>query len=158
MKKLLSWVLILVILTGHISTVNASTDSLSDINDHWAEDTIKTWYSLNVVTGDPHSLFYPDEPITRAEFIAIINNLLGYTDVSSQQFNDVNPTTWYAEEMLKARSAGYLTGYDGNLAKPENPITRQDACVILHNAFKLDDSFTELLSFSDQEKISYICT
>ena len=51
-------------------------DSYSDISGHWAEDSIKRATSLGWVKGYPDGTFKPDEPITRAEAMTLINNVL----------------------------------------------------------------------------------
>ncbi|WP_027621735.1 S-layer homology domain-containing protein [Acetivibrio clariflavus] len=58
--------------------------------------------------------------------------------------------------MLKARQAGYLKGYEGNIAKPESKITREDTSVIVSQVFKLDTSGNNnsLSKFKDAEDIS----
>ena len=51
-------------------------ENFSDISGHWAEDSIKKAVALGWVKGYPDGTFKPDEPITRAEAMTLINNVL----------------------------------------------------------------------------------
>jgi hypothetical protein len=48
----------------------------TDITGHWAEDEISKAASYGWLNGYPDGSFKPDQPINRAEFITIINNML----------------------------------------------------------------------------------
>lgn len=61
---------------------------------------------------------------------------------------------WYAADVLIARQAGYFEGFAGNLAKPDNYLTRQDAATMLARVFELNQVGTASLSFSDAASIS----
>lgn len=55
-----------------------STDKVSDINGYWAEETIKKWIEDDLITGYPNGEFRPNNNITRAEMITLINRVYGY--------------------------------------------------------------------------------
>jgi len=46
-----------------------------DIKDHWAENIIKKYIDKGIVKGYPDGTFRPDETVTRAELLAILNRL-----------------------------------------------------------------------------------
>ena len=48
----------------------------TDIEGHWGEKYINMAAEKGLIKGYPDSTFHPDEPITRAEAMAIINRLL----------------------------------------------------------------------------------
>jgi len=123
---------------------------------HWAQEKMQKWYDLGVIKGDENGDLMYDAYISRAEVVTIVNNVFGFQSKASQQFNDVKENSWYADELLKARQAGYLKGYEGNIAKPESKITREDTSVIVSQVFKLDTSGNNnsLSKFKDAEDIS----
>ncbi|MCQ2553269.1 MAG: S-layer homology domain-containing protein, partial [Clostridia bacterium] len=47
-----------------------------DINGHWAEDYIDKASELGWVSGDENGLFRPNDTMSRAEVIALVNNIL----------------------------------------------------------------------------------
>ena len=46
---------------------------------HWAQAEIDSLKEKNIVSGDANGDFRPDDSITRAEFIKIINKTFGYS-------------------------------------------------------------------------------
>ena len=52
----------------------------SDISNHWARSYINTYAKSGYVQGYPDGTFKPDNEVTRAEFVKIINNILGIND------------------------------------------------------------------------------
>ena len=78
--------------------------AFSDIAGHWAEPYILTLVGKGIITGYPDGTFHPDEPITRAETIAIINRAVkrNISPLAARQFTDVTPAHWAYEEIMKA--------------------------------------------------------
>jgi hypothetical protein len=102
-----------------------------DIQGHWAEPQISYWLNKGIVKGYPDGTFAPHNSITRAEFITLINKMLGFNDTEQVAFNDVSSTDWFYEEVSKARAAGYITGYEDNSLRPGNPIKREEVAVVI---------------------------
>lgn len=124
-----------------ISTANLITDSRlksvanieikkqSDIIDHWAESNIKQAMENGWI--DTTNTFRPNESITRAEFIKIVNRKFNFTEVEDVAFTDIDKDAWYYEEVQKAVKAGYIKGNGDNTFAPNNPITREEVAVII---------------------------
>lgn len=55
---------------------NSDKYAFEDTKDHWASDYINYAYLNFIVAGRPDGLFYPDDPITRAEAAKIISKLI----------------------------------------------------------------------------------
>lgn len=117
-------------------TVTAKSTSY-ELKSHWAKDTIENWKSEGFISGYVDGTFKPDEPITRAEWIKLINTSLGFSEVATVSFKDVKTVDWYATDIGKAVNAGYLTGYQDNTVKPNSPVTREEAAVMLHKTLWL---------------------
>ena len=82
---------------------------LKDINGHWAASYISGAYDKGFVAGYPDNTFKPDSPITRAEYIVILNNLMDRRvkpkDVLSgyKTYQDANaPSKWYYYPLIAA--------------------------------------------------------
>ncbi|WP_427337850.1 S-layer homology domain-containing protein [Caloranaerobacter sp. DY30410] len=51
--------------------------NFTDIEDHWAKDSIYRMSSLSVIKGDGYNKFHPDSILTREQAIALLVRLLG---------------------------------------------------------------------------------
>ena len=110
-----------------------------DITGHWAEKTVLTAMFDKWV--DASTSFRPEDSITRAEFVKIVNRAFGI-DTSAvdssltTEFEDVECGQWYYADVKAAALAGYINGYEDGTFRPNQPITRQEAARIiakLHN-------------------------
>jgi uncharacterized protein YjdB len=110
----------------------------TDINGHWAKQTIVKWLSRGLIKGYPDGTFGPDKTVNRAEFVTMVNEAFGLNDVSAtSSFKDVQPKDWFYEQVSSAAKAGYTAGYPDNTFKPGNLITRAEAAVMVATAAKL---------------------
>ncbi|WP_373599802.1 S-layer homology domain-containing protein [Paraclostridium bifermentans] len=125
---------------------------LSDVNGHWAEDYIKDFVNKGHIKGYGDNTFKPNNNITRAEFIRIVNMAFGFTQKGSENFSDVNQGDWYYDEVLKAVKQGYIQGYVDKTFRPNDKITREEACKIIGTILKVSgDGKTK---FKDEKEIS----
>ena len=126
----------------------------SDISNHWAKEEINYLLGKNIISGYPDGSFKPDQRITRAEFIRIINSVFGYSEIGKVQFTDVKKTDWFYDEIGKAVSAGYIDGYTDGTMKPNSQITRQEVSKIMTVVLGLNEIKSESTnSFTDSSKI-----
>jgi len=139
--------------TSIMSTVFAN-QSIS--KKHWAEEKMLKWSGLGIIKGSGTGDLRPDDNITRAEVATIINKTFGFVSKSDIQFIDVKSDDWYADELLKAREAGYFNGYTGNIANAGSYITREDTAVMISKAFILDvlEVNNPSVAFKDASDIS----
>lgn len=108
-----------------------------DTEGHWAGASIGRWSAAGVIDGYADGRFGPDDPITRGQMAAILDRLLGWTEQAENRFQDMTGGEWYAGAILRANAAGVLGGSAG-FARPEDPITRQEAVVMLERALALE--------------------
>ena len=126
----------------------------TDIEGHWAAKQITDWTSKGLVGGYPDGTFKPNNKITRAEFIALVNRAFGYTKTSPFSFSDVAEKDWYASEIAKAKAVGYIGGYPDGTIKPNNPISRQEVAAILTKILKPQNvPIGSTLMFTDAKNI-----
>lgn len=100
----------------------------------WAYNDISYMVSNGYVHGVSDGKFAPNNAITRAEFIAMLANVLGLQDVGSLPFSDVNPDDWYYTSVAKAYKAGLIHGYAADKFGPTEPINREQMAVLIANA------------------------
>jgi polygalacturonase len=127
----------------------------TDILNHWASADIGKWINKGLIKGYIDGTFKPDNPISRAEFAAIVNRVFGYTDKSVLSFKDVSTDAWYYEDISKAYAAGILKGDTSGKFRPEAPLSRQEAATVIYRAFNLKAKDINSVSrYSDAKKIS----
>lgn len=110
--------------------VSALAASDSDYDSHWAKNEIQRAIDQKWASVDASGTFRPGESITRAEFIDMINRVMGYSgsaDISG--YSDVSPDDRYYNALATAVAAGYVQGSAGKLM-PNEYITRAQAFVI----------------------------
>ncbi|WP_308534129.1 S-layer homology domain-containing protein [uncultured Peptoniphilus sp.] len=98
-------------LISRITNGNDKKSDLTDIKGHWAEEAINQGYGNGILTGYPDKSFKPDNTITRAETIIIINALYNrhpdkdYIDANQEQITkyiDLNKSHWAYYEIMEA--------------------------------------------------------
>lgn len=131
-------------LDGQAATYAAA----SDIEGHWAEETLERWLDKGWLHGDGQGVCRPGESITRAEFMALINRMKGYEGTSPDidRFGDVSKDRWYRDTVSAALAAGYLSGTGDGMMSPEKPITRQEAMTVIARIYGFDENDTGILS------------
>lgn len=121
---------------------------------HWAQNEIDYLISKGIVLGYPDGTFRPNNPITRAEFVKIVNKVLNNKAKSDVFFKDVSDKDWFYDEIAKAIKSGYISGYEDITFRPNNPITREEASKIVVVAFNLENEGEKHSKFTDHDKIS----
>lgn len=124
-----------------------------DVLGHWAQSSISKMIEADIVSGYGDGTIRPDQKVTRAEAITMINNLFNLQDLSKEQFKGVPSGAWYEKEMLKARAAGYLGGYGDQTAKPHQNITREEMATLLVKAFDMEEEEDASTGFTDYQQI-----
>ncbi len=125
----------------------------SDVTGNWAEPFIKVLVEKGIIAGYPDGTFRPDQPVTRAEFAALLNKAFTLeTTRASRAFKDVPKKFWAADVIDKAYRAGFLSGYPNNTFGINQNILRIESLVSIANgnklqadgsAPKIDDLFTD---------------
>lgn len=150
MQKRLIIACILTLLVINVNIVFAYTDT----EGHWAEHDISTLSSYGIITGYQDGTFMPNNNLTRAELITIINRMLNNTVQSTKYVPDISTSNWYYSEVKKALNSGFVTGdNDGNI-RPNDLITREEAVVMLQRAFIPVNEEKIVISLKDYDDVS----
>ena len=112
----------------------SSENNFSDVSaDKWYNNAVSTLCHMGVLGGYSDGTFRPNAPITRAEFakIAVSFSQANGSAVYSY-FTDVKTTDWFAPYVTAAKDSSLIEGYSDGSFKPENRITRAEACTIVN--------------------------
>jgi hypothetical protein len=113
----------------------------SDVAGNWAEPFIRALVAKDIIKGYPDGTFKPDQPVTRAEFAALLNKAFDLKEVrAARKFKDVPSKYWAAEVIQKAYQGGFLSGYPNGTFAPKQNIIRIQSLVSLVNGSKLEPS------------------
>jgi Protein of unknown function (DUF3370)/S-layer homology domain len=116
-----------------------SSSSFSDIQTHWAKECILQLRSRNLISGYPDGKFYPNSPVTRAEFAVLMCNVFPGAPAIQRpsSFPDVAGKHWAEGAIQKATERGFFAGYPNGLFQPDRAIVRVQAIIVLAAYLKL---------------------
>ncbi|BBH23452.1 hypothetical protein Back11_47970 [Paenibacillus baekrokdamisoli] len=154
MKLVSSFLLVCMLLSSVSVAFGATATTTSDIKGHWAESQINAWIEKGFIKGYSDGSFKPDNTVTRAEFIALINRSFGFTEEATISFTDVASRNWAYTEVAKAVKAGYITGFTDGTIGVNKLISRQEVAVIVDRLLKLSATASAENSFKDTKLIA----
>lgn len=99
---------VLTMLSRLMSDKPEGNSDFKDVKGHWAENSINYGSENNWIKGYEDGSFRPDQPISRAEFVTVANNILGREWDSSKSeediksFKDLKESKWYYSEIQAA--------------------------------------------------------
>lgn len=120
--------------------LNGINGSFSDINGHWAENYINSAAS---VMYNPEKRFMPDIAATRADIAYAAANALKLVSSDASMANSFSDFNLIEEDMkasvLAAIENGIIIGYEDSTIRPQNPVTRAEAAVIIYRALNIKE-------------------
>ncbi len=153
MKKIIALILVCIC----AFQMCAFAAEFKDMPNNWSTSALEAAVKNGLLNGD-NGYIRASSNMTRAEMATIMVRACGATrttDISN--FSDVKSGDWFFDSMSKAVAMGAFNGSDGKL-NPNNPITRQEAFVVLSRVFGVAAGSTvkrsDLDSFKDKDKIS----
>lgn len=123
--------------------------------DYWAKAHIEALASRNIIAGFPDGTFKPNEPVTRAQFAAIIAKAFNpAAKREAANFTDVKNDFWAFQVIQTAARGGFISGYPDRTFKPQQQIERVQVLVALANGLGLTAANANVNSFfSDAARI-----
>ncbi|WP_212978418.1 glycosyl hydrolase family 18 protein [Paenibacillus azoreducens] len=130
--------------------------STSDTRGHWAEELLAGWQEHGLLKGYSDGSLKPNQALTRAEWMALVNRYFQFTAEKDATFTDLKAGQWQYAEAVKALQAGYASGYPDGSIHPDQPVTREEAAMMLAKILKAGPvNDTELLQpYKDSAAIS----
>ena len=106
----------------------------------WAEPYLRSLYDNGIMSGDTNGNMNPDNDITRAEFVTMLNKGMGYHETTGRtRFRDIQGTEWYANEIDIAATQGYFVGSGRNISGASDNLTREQAVAFLTRNLKYEE-------------------
>ena len=137
----------------------AQTSGFSDVpSNYWASPFIAELAKRDIIAGFPDNSFRPQQPVTRAQFAAIVRQAFQKAaERGAIQFADVPTYYWASDAIQEAYTTGFLAGYPGNRFEPNQNIPREQVLVSLANGlrYSVSGSTPETLQYyNDASAIS----
>jgi parallel beta-helix repeat protein len=136
-----------------VKPIDTDTDSggggtsFTDVTGHWAAGYIAKLADKGVITGFPDKTFRPNEPVTRAQFAVIVTKAFTPAPIRpATVFGDVPSSFWGFNQITAANRGGFMTGYPGNIFKPEQQIPRVQALVAIANGLQFGEGNVSILT------------
>lgn len=135
-KRVCALLLCGTLLTG-LSASSFAVDFPDVSQEHWAYHDIQTASDYGLVQGLEDGTFRPEETLTRAAFVTILQRMFSWASVTpdAPSFSDVQPGDWYFTAAETALANGVL---EPGLFQPSAYITREDMAVMLVRALGYD--------------------
>ncbi len=134
--RLLSLVIVAVLLFCTATVISAAKVAFTDVSNHWAwkEGYIPYLVEKNVLNGfeEPNGTFTfrPEQPVTRSQFIKMLDETFGLIAVKNINYDDVKSSDWFYPYVAKAAAQGYLLDY-GTKLDPNGALSREEAISLL---------------------------
>ena len=102
------------------SGYDVKEDLFSDIADHWARENINDAAMTKWINGYPDGTFRPDQAITRAEAVTLVNNVLQRKPDADHMFDtmikwsdNMDTSAWYYEAIQEATNSHDYDLFEG---------------------------------------------
>ncbi len=117
-------------------------DGYRDISNHWARYPIARLSRAGIVNGFEDYTFRPNQPVTRAQFAAMLIRAMNrkglYTGTTGAvHFADLKRSHWAYTSIVQAARLGILQGYPNHTVRPNAPVTRAEMAAMVARAKKL---------------------
>ena len=130
-----------------VATAPAAAQSTQFVdvgNGYWAQPYIETLAAEQIIAGFPDGSFKPDQPVTRAQFAAIVRQAFDQARTrSAPNFGDVPTSYWATEAIADAYGQGFMSGYPDSTFQPEQQIPRVQVVVALANGLGMSASSSD---------------
>ncbi len=123
----------------------------------WAKVAVEGLAAKGYVSGRGDGNFYPNDKMTREEFVKLIVVAFDAYDAKAEaSFADVAGDRWSYQYIASANRLGLVTGVSETEFNPAGTVTREDMAVIMHRLFKLMGLNTKNVaeSFTDADTIA----
>lgn len=120
----------------------------SDCNKNlWCNNAISTLSSMGIIDGFNDGTFRPYGKITRAQFAKIA---VGFFETTREEYQayykDVPENAWFTDYVEAASRVGLIQGFEDGNFRPNQNITRAQACVIVNRALGRKPDMDHLLT------------
>jgi parallel beta-helix repeat protein len=143
------------IASPYIVNADPFTPSFTDIGQHWAADFIRRLGNLNLVSGFADGSFQPNEPLSRAQYAALVVKVFNPTPIRpATRFIDVSADFWASPLIDQAYRGAFLSGFPDRTFHPEQNLQRLELITSLVTGLSLPNAEEKVLEiYEDRDSI-----
>lgn len=158
-KKILSSLLLLTMLLALAVPVWAASRYADVPEDSWCAPYVAYVSEHGIFQGYEDGRFQPNTVMTRAMFVTVLHRMIGCPEPGrAVSFTDVAAGSWYAKAVAWGAENGVVKGYSQTSFGPNDPVSRQQLCVLLVRFASLTGKQLPKLKpaerFADESQIS----
>ena len=114
------------------------SSKITDINSHWAKESIDYVVGRGILFGTMKTTFSPDTAMTRGMLVTALGRLaeVDVKEYTSNNFTDVNEDSVCWPYVEWAYKNGIIKGIGNNEFAPDRAITREEIAIIIANFAK----------------------
>ena len=136
--------------------IAGGASQFTDVQGQWAQVYIDALAKRSIISGFPDGTFHPNDPVTRAQFAAIIDK--AFAPPAKQPtiplFKDVKSNFWGYSAIQSTASSGFMRGYPNGDFRPNQVIPRVEALVALTSGLQFKAGNTNVLAaYQDRAQI-----
>ncbi len=125
------------LLAGTQDIPTGNTTKFTDVEGHWAYDAIAYLDANGFYFTNDSDKYFPDQPITRAEFVELAYFASNLVATETIKFTDVPETHKYYDAIVAGAAAGLVNGYADGTFKPDATITRAEVVTVINRMLSL---------------------
>ncbi len=147
-------------LKGSNTIDNGQTGFIDVKGDKWSSKQIEFVNKNKLMIGRRENEFAPEENLTRAEAVTVVNRLLNMVNKNMDNKNpSINLTDitnhWAYKDILRCLGSGIITGYEDNTFRADNNITREEIATIIDRINLEISKQNNNINFIDIDKKSW---
>jgi len=108
---------------------------------NWSHPYVAKLEELGLMQGYADGSFKPERVMTRAEMATVLQSLLpgGSAGNAETALSDMNGH-WASEAVERLQTSGVVQGYDDGTFRPDRPLSRAEAVVMINAVLKVKDA------------------
>ncbi len=116
----------------------------------WYAEAVGVMEQYGIINGFQDGSFRPQEPVSRAQLIAIAMRFEDQIPDAVSPFPDVPDDYWAKDAIAYAVQQGWVNGYPEGTFLPEHPVTRAEAVKIINRLLERnpDDDYIKSQAFT----------
>lgn len=126
----------------------------SDVDGHWARESICVVTEKGWMQGDSKTTFSPQKVMNRAMLVTAFYRIAGTPDAGSASFVDVPDGTWYTAAVGWGQEADLVNGVGKNRFAPMQEMTREEMVTFLWRYAGKPASDYSLAQYQDASRVS----
>ena len=157
MKKLLAGLMAMSFVALNTIPALAATKTIVDVSkNYWAQAEIADVVSHNIMSIDKTGHFYPEDSVSRVEFVKSLLKVLSNDNLDvtiKNKFSDVTSSDPDYSDILRSEQLGLVYGYPNGTFQPSRIMLRDEAQSVVSHITKESVTDASILNYFEDAKL-----